>query len=69
MVNVKESRNRTNFLFTSPPILISAAVKAKGKLQEGGYVNIRSLWPNPGLVVFRGLKFGPDADIGQKGMF
>ena len=51
MVNVKESRNRTNFLFTSPPILISAAVKAKGKFKEGGYDNIRSLWPIPGLVM------------------
>ena len=51
MVNVKESRNRTNFLFTSPPILISAAVNAKGKFKEGGYDNIRSLWPIPGLVM------------------
>lgn len=51
MVNVKESRNRTNFLFTSPPTLISAAVEAKGKFEEGGYDNIRSLWPIPGIVM------------------
>ena len=51
MVNVKESRNRKSFLFTSPPILISAAIKAKGKFKEGGYDNIRSLWPIPGLVM------------------
>lgn len=51
MVNVKESRNRTNFLFTSPPTLISSAVEAKVQFKEGGYDNIRSLWPIPGIVM------------------
>ncbi len=51
MVNVKESRTRKNFLFTSPPILIAAAMGAKGKFKEGGYEKIRSLWPIPGLVM------------------
>lgn len=51
MVNVKESRTRENFLFTSPPILIASALGAKGKFKEGGYEKIRSLWPIPGLVM------------------
>jgi TRAP transporter TAXI family solute receptor len=51
MVNVKESRTRKNFLFTSPPILIASALKAKGKFKEGGYEEIRSLWPIPGIVM------------------
>ena len=51
MVNVKESRTRENFLFTSPPILIASALEAKGKFEEGGYEKIRSLWPIPGLVM------------------
>jgi TRAP transporter TAXI family solute receptor len=51
MVNVKESRKRENFLFTSPPILIAAAMAGKGKFTEGGYEKIRSLWPIPGLVM------------------
>lgn len=53
MVNVKESRTRKNFLFTSPPILIASALKAnaKGKFKEGGYEKIRSLWPIPGIVM------------------
>jgi TRAP transporter TAXI family solute receptor len=51
MVNVKESRTRKNFIFTSPPILINTAISAKGKFKEGGYEKIRSLWPIPGLVM------------------
>ncbi len=51
MVNVKESRTRENFLFTSPPILIASAMAAKGKFTEGGYEKIRTLWPIPGLVM------------------
>ena len=51
MVNVKESKTRENFLFTSPPILIASAINAKGKFEEGGYEKIRALWPIPGLVM------------------
>ncbi len=51
MANLKESRRRENFLFTSPPILVAAAMKGKGKFKEGGYGKIRSLWPIPGLVM------------------
>lgn len=51
MVNVKESRTRKNFIFTSPPTLIASALGAKGKFEEGGYENIRSLWPIPGIVM------------------
>jgi TRAP-type uncharacterized transport system substrate-binding protein len=51
MVNVKESRTRKDFLFTSPPILIASAIAAKGKFKEGGYDKIRSPWPIPGLVM------------------
>ncbi len=51
MVNVKESKNRQDFLFTSPPILIAGAIAGKGKFEEGGYENIRALWPIPGLVM------------------
>ncbi|KIX13581.1 TAXI family TRAP transporter solute-binding subunit [Dethiosulfatarculus sandiegensis] len=51
MVNVKESRKRSNYIFTSPPILIKSALAGKGKFKEGGYDQIRSLWPLPGLVM------------------
>ncbi len=51
MVNVKESKNRQNFLFTSPPNLIASAVAGTGKFEEGGYEKIRALWPIPGLVM------------------
>jgi hypothetical protein len=51
MVNVKDSRKREDYLFTSPPILVRAAISAKGKFSEGGYDGIRSLWPIPGLVM------------------
>ncbi|PIE32324.1 TRAP transporter substrate-binding protein [candidate division KSB3 bacterium] len=51
MVNVKESKNRQNFLFTSPPNLIATAIKGAGKFEEGGYEKIRALWPIPGLVM------------------
>ena len=50
-INVKESKTRKNFLFTSPPILINSAIAAKGKFKEGGYEKIRSLWPISGLVM------------------
>jgi len=51
MVNVKQSKSRSNFLFTSPPILITSAITGTGKLKEGGYEKIRSLWPIPGIVM------------------
>ena len=51
MVNVKESRKRSDYLFTSPPILVGAALKGKGKFTEKGYDQIRSLWAIPGLVM------------------
>ena len=51
MVNVKNSRNRNNYLFTSPPTLILSALEAEGKFKEGGYEDIRSLWAIPGLVM------------------
>jgi TRAP transporter TAXI family solute receptor len=51
MANVKESRQRKDFLFTSPPVLIASAINAKGKFEEGGYEKIRTLWPIPGLVM------------------
>ena len=51
MVNVKQSKSRSNFLFTSPPILIASAITGTGKFKEGGYEKIRSLWPIPGIVM------------------
>ncbi len=51
MVNVKQSKTRSNYLFTSPPVLIAAAMAGKGKFKDGGYDQIRSLWPIPGLVM------------------
>ena len=51
MVNVKESRKRKSYMFTSPPILVGAALNGKGKFKEKGYDGIRSLWPVPGLVM------------------
>lgn len=51
MANVKESKNRENFLFTSPPNLIVSAIKAENPFEEGGYEKIRALWPIPGLVM------------------
>jgi len=49
--NVKMARMRQNFLFTSPPSLVQEAIKAGGQFSEGGYEDIRSLWPIPGLVM------------------
>ena len=49
--NVKMARVRRNFLFTSPPSLVQEAIKARGQFSEGGYEDIRSLWPIPGLVM------------------
>ncbi|GAK55672.1 immunogenic protein, putative [Candidatus Vecturithrix granuli] len=51
MVNVKESKTRENFLFTSPPDLIASALKAAEQFEEGGYEKIRALWPIPGIVM------------------
>ncbi|RLB02174.1 MAG: TRAP transporter substrate-binding protein [Deltaproteobacteria bacterium] len=51
MVNIKESRKRSNYIFTAPPKLIVAAIQSKGKFKEGGYEKIRSLWPLPHLVM------------------
>ena len=51
MVNVKESRIRENFVFTSPTTLISSARQGKGDFSEGGYEKIRRLWPLPGIIM------------------
>lgn len=51
MVNVKESKTRQNFLFTSPPNLIDSALHAAEQFEEGGYEKIRALWPIPGIVM------------------
>jgi len=51
MVNVKDSLKRTDYIFTSPPVLIKSALAGKGKFTEKGYDQIRSLWPLPGLVM------------------
>ncbi len=51
MVNVKQSRNRKDFLFTSPPVLVASAMAAEGQFGEGGYEKIRSLWSIPGIVM------------------
>lgn len=51
MVNVKESKTREDFLFTSPPNLIATAIKGGSPFEEGGYEKIRALWPIPGLVM------------------
>lgn len=49
--NVKMARTRQDYLFTSPPSLIQSALDASGQFTEGGYEEIRSLWPIPGLVM------------------
>lgn len=49
--NVKMARMRQDYLFTSPPSLISSARAKSGQFTEGGYDRIRSLWPIPGLVM------------------
>ena len=49
--NVKMARMRQNFLFTSPPSLVQEAINTGGQFSEGGYEDIRSLWPIPGLVM------------------
>lgn len=49
--NVKMARIRKDFLFTSPPSLVSEALKSNGQFSEGGYEKVRSLWPIPGLVM------------------
>jgi len=51
MANVKESKVRENFIFTSPTTLISDAIQGKGDFGEGGYEKIRTLWPLPGIVM------------------
>ena len=51
MVNVKDSLKRSDYLFTSPPVLIRSALAGTGKFTEKGYEQIRSLWPLPGLVM------------------
>jgi hypothetical protein len=42
---------RQDYLFTSPPSLVSSAMAKTGQFTEGGYEKIRSLWPIPGLVM------------------
>jgi len=49
--NVKLSRTRNEYLFTSPPSLVKAAQGGGEQFKEGGYERIRSLWPIPGLVM------------------
>lgn len=49
--NVKLSRTRNDYLFTSPPSLVKAALAGGEQFKEGGYERIRSLWPIPGLVM------------------
>jgi uncharacterized protein len=49
--NVKMARMRQDYLFTSPPSLVRDALGASGNFTEGGYEDIRSLWPIPGLVM------------------
>lgn len=49
--NVKMARMRNDYLFTSPPSLVTTATRAEGQFPEGGYERIRSLWPLPGLVM------------------
>ncbi len=49
--NVKLSRTRNDYLFTSPPSLVKAALGGGEQFKEGGYGRIRSLWPIPGLVM------------------
>lgn len=51
MVNVKESLKRSDYLFTSPPILVKSALAGSGKFKGSDYSGIRSLWPIPGLVM------------------
>ena len=51
MANVKESKTRESFLFTSPPNLIASAINSESPFEEGGYDKIRALWPIPGLVM------------------
>jgi len=49
--NVKLSRTRNDYLFTSPPSLVKAALAGGEQFKEKGYGRIRSLWPIPGLVM------------------
>lgn len=49
--NVKLSRTRNDYLFTSPPSLVKAALAGGEQFKEGGYGRIRGLWPIPGLVM------------------
>ncbi|TVR05595.1 MAG: TAXI family TRAP transporter solute-binding subunit [Spirochaetaceae bacterium] len=49
--NVKMARMRNDYLFTSPPSLVTTATRSEGQFPEGGYERIRSLWPLPGLVM------------------
>ncbi len=49
--NVKLSRTRNDYLFTSPPSLVKAALAGEEQFKEGGYGRIRGLWPIPGLVM------------------
>lgn len=49
--NVKLSRTRNEYLFTSPPSLVKAALGGGEPFKEGGYGRVRSLWPIPGIVM------------------
>lgn len=49
--NVKMARIRQDYLFTAPPSLVQSALGGSGQFAEGGYENVRSLWPLPGLVM------------------
>ncbi len=51
VANVKESKTRQNFVFTSTVSNILKALKEEGNFEEGGYEKIRTLWPIPGIVM------------------
>ncbi len=51
VANVKASKTRKNYIFTSTVSNILKAFNKQGKFKEGGYEKIRALWPIPGIVM------------------
>lgn len=51
VANVKASKSRKNYVFTSTVSNILKAFNKQGKFKEGGYEKIRALWPIPGIVM------------------
>ncbi len=51
VANVKASKSRKNYVFTSTVSNILKALNKQGKFKEGGYEKIRALWPIPGIVM------------------